>query len=63
MTTLVFTTSTAEAMAKQCATFLKEYCRQQNGNCVKCKMYEVNEREQFCKLYADRPKDWEVSDD
>lgn len=63
MTTLVFTTTTAEAMARQCANFLKEYCDQLNGNCSQCTFgRKCGDQDIYCPL-AKLPDTWEVKDE
>lgn len=60
---LVFTTTTAEAMAIQCATFLKEYCDQLNGNCSQCIFGKrCGDMDIGCPL-AKLPDTWEVKDE
>lgn len=63
MTTLIFSTPTADAMARQCATFLKEYCDQLNGACNLCTFGKhCGDQDIYCPL-AKLPDAWEVNDE
>ena len=57
--TLVFTTTTADAMARQCATFLKEYCNK-TMDCSKCAFGKHCADQDICCPLGKLPELWEV---